>query len=110
MSAETSERAAHDVADVVHAGLARIDADCLESRDHGGRALDPVPANLNLLASGDIHHPAGGIAGDAGQGAGLLAAQDAIRYPDAHHEEAGNMATGEDAVPLHADLVRIGHG
>ena len=104
---EAGHRTAHNVADVVHAGLQAGEADLLQPGEDFWDVLDPHAAQLDLLASGEVSKAGPKRVGDLGQSTHLRGRCDAVGDANAHHEEAGRMAAEEHAVPLHQRLVPL---
>ena len=70
--------------------------------------VDRKPAQLNLLAGGDVDETPAVSAADVADGAQLRCGHDAVGNPQAHHEMARRLPPKENAGPLEPLLVAIG--
>src|SRR2546427_11878761 len=104
-------RAADDAADVVHPRLEAREACRLEPCDDLRHVLERHPAQLDLLARGDVGdraaRRAARLPGDLAEQAGLRRAHDAIGHAHAHHEMPRRGPAMEDAPPLEPLLVGV---
>ena len=100
LAVNAGERAADDVAHVVHARLLRGEVDRAEPLQHARRVLDADPAQLDVLAGGEVRLAAPELVGDVADRRQLLGGQQPVGDAHAQHEEAGRGLAVEQAVPL----------
>lgn len=99
---ESRDRAADDVADVVHPGLQRHEADPVEAPPDFFRVFEGEAADLQLLPRRDVHPSVAELLAEARDGLDLLGAGASVRDTDAHHETPGCLTAEEHARPLQA--------
>src|SRR3989338_5454999 len=97
---ESGHRTADHVADIVHAGLERNQANCFEPLPDLRHMLDLKPAQLDLLACSDICKALTEIFTYLADGPNLGCVADPVRDADPHHEGAWSLTPEEDAGPL----------
>ncbi len=107
-----AKRAAGDVADYIAARASGGEADGFELLEKFGKRFDADPVELNILADGDIGYTVAVMGGEIGDGADLLAGEQAIGNANADHEERdgeafASFAAGDTlAVALGVDAPR----
>src|SRR5262249_9517863 len=74
-----------------------------------GHVFDFEPAELNLLAGGDVTEPLAKLLADFRQGAELCRAGDAIGDANPHHEVAWRLLAKKNPGPLQSFLVAVGN-
>ena len=94
------QRAAHDVAHVVHARLLRSQIDRAEPLQHARRVLNANPAQLDVLPRRQIRLAPPELVGDVPDRRQLLRRQDAVGDAHPQHEEARRRLAVEQPVPL----------
>ena len=107
VGSEAGRRTADDAADVVHPGLQAGQPGGFETRDDARNLLDRQPAELDLLARGDVGHVAATRSRDLGEQAKLTRREDSVGHADPHHEVAGGRPAEKDTDPLQALLVVV---
>ena len=88
VAVDSGQRATHDVAPYVAAGLREGQADRVQLVQHDRHVLDREVVQLDVLASGDVAHAAAVALGQRPHRPQLLRADDAARELDAEHEQA----------------------
>ena len=94
------QRAAVDVAHIVHAGLQAGEIHPAQFLPNLRNGIEAEAAQFDLLAGGDIEDAVAGAARDLGDGAELVAGCEAVGHAHAHHELAGSGLAEKDADPL----------
>src|SRR5207244_2792308 len=89
VGSEAGRRTADDAADVVHPRLQAGQPGGFETRDDARNLLDRQPAELDLLARGDVGHVAATRSRDLGEQPKLAGREDPVGHADPHHEVAG---------------------
>ena len=97
---EARERAADDVADVVHAALLRVEPGGGEALQDPRGVLDGDPAQLDVLAGRDVGRAASAAVRDLADGADLLGGEHAVGDAHPQHEVARRRLAVEQPVPL----------
>jgi hypothetical protein len=89
-----------DVPDVIHAGLERDETDGPKPRPDLRHVLDREPAELHLLARGDVGEAFAEFAAELADRAKLGCVADAVGDADAHHEAAGSLLAKKNPGPF----------
>ena len=71
--------------------------------------FDFKPAELNLLAGGDVTEPLAELLADFRQRAELCRAGDAVRHTNPHHEVPRRLLAKKNSGPLQSFLVAVGY-
>ena len=106
---EAGDGAATDAADVVQTGLLAAQADVFEAAEDVGDVGEGEPAELDLLAGGEVAEALAVLVGEVGDDPQLLRAGLPGFQAQAQHEVPGRRLAEEEAVPFGALLVVLAH-
>lgn len=104
MSVDTSEWATSDVTNDVTTSAGGGEADGVELIEYFRDGFDAHPMELNILANGDVGDAIAVLGRKTGDGAELLAGEEAAGDADTHHEERSGLPfsarAADDAVAV----------
>src|SRR5947209_5255247 len=102
VTVDAGDGAAGDVTHVVHAGLAILQAHGVEALESGRDVPDAHPADLEVLARGDIDVATAVVIAQGADLRDLAGRQDAVGHAQAQGEVPRRLTAVENAIPLHA--------
>ncbi len=94
---ESSQRAARNIANNVAAGALRAEPHSSQRIHHLGKRFNRQPMQLNILPRSDIGEVPRVLLRELTNHPQLRAGQNAIRQPNAHHEEFSGLAFATDS-------------
>jgi hypothetical protein len=98
--AQPGHGAAGDIAEVVHTRLLAGEPGLMEALEELRHLCDFNPAQLNVLAGGEVPHSPAKVSRKAGQGPQLVSIQEAIGNAHAQHEVPWRLFAMKQAVPF----------